>query len=88
MAIKYCNVHTHSRLCRDEIVALPIALDKPARVALAKDFSTEIAKRYRTISYWAVHRPAEGDKCNHHVHIRRPWRPVRTPKGARSAASP
>lgn len=64
-----------SRLCRDVVVALPDELPEPARIALAQDFAIGLAKRYRTVTAWAVHRPGErGDDRNHHAHVLMPTR--------------
>ena len=73
-ALETAERRCDSRLCRDVVVALPAELNEAARIALAKEFATELAARYETVTAWAVHRPGEGDKRNHHAHILMPTR--------------
>ena len=67
----------NSRLLRDVQIALPAELSVEDRTALTKGFATDLAKRYNTVTAWAVHRPdRRGDARNHHAHIVLPTRKV------------
>lgn len=71
----------NSRVAREYQVTLPVELDGPRRVALARAFAQEIAERYRVAVDLAVHEPrAGGDSRNFHAHLLTTTREV-TPAG-------
>ena len=64
-----------ARIARDWRVSIPHELAEPDRIALAQTIACDIARRYDTVTAWAVHRPGpEGDSRNHHAHIVIPTR--------------
>lgn len=81
-AIEEAERRSDSRIMRDVQIALPHELDEDRRTALAETFAHLLAKRYDTVTSWAVHRPdTRGDARNHHAHIILPTRPIDTSRG-------
>ncbi len=71
----------NSRVAREYQVMLPMELDAPRRVALARAFAREIAERYKVAVDLAVHDPRpDGDPRNFHAHLLTTTREV-TPAG-------
>jgi ATP-dependent exoDNAse (exonuclease V) alpha subunit len=71
----------NSRLAREYQVMLPVELDAPRRVALARAFAREIAERYKVAVDLAVHEPRpDADPRNFHAHLLTTTREV-TPAG-------
>ncbi len=59
-----------ARVAREYEVGLPAELSAAQRLALARDFSRELADRYRVVVDLAVHAPrAAGDPRNFHAHL-------------------
>jgi ATP-dependent exoDNAse (exonuclease V) alpha subunit len=71
----------NSRVAREYQVTLPAELNPQQRLSLARDFSREIAERYRVAVDLAVHDPRpDGDPRNFHAHLLTTTREV-TPTG-------
>jgi ATP-dependent exoDNAse (exonuclease V) alpha subunit len=71
----------NARVAREYQVTLPVELDAPRRVALARAFAQDIAERYKVAVDLAVHEPrADGDARNFHAHLLTTTREV-TPAG-------
>lgn len=70
-----------SRVAREYLAALPAELSPERRIALARDFSREIADRYNVAVDLAVHEPRpQGDPRNYHAHLLATTRQV-SPEG-------
>ena len=62
----------NARVAREFLVALPVELDIPGRVELAREFAQELADRYRFAVDVAVHAPRDfpgSDPRNFHAHL-------------------
>ena len=60
----------NSRLAREWRIAFPHELDFEQRLALARDFATEVAERYQVAADVALHEPSRsGDQRNYHAHV-------------------
>jgi hypothetical protein len=62
----------NARVAREFLVALPVELDIPGRVELAREFAQELADRYRFAVDVAVHAPRNfpgSDPRNFHAHL-------------------
>lgn len=69
-AAEFAEKRKDSRTAREWIIALPAELDAKDRVSLAREFGSELAKRYGVAVDVAVHLPdRDGDNRNHHAHI-------------------
>ncbi|MBS0366298.1 MAG: MobA/MobL family protein [Proteobacteria bacterium] len=85
-AAEHTEKGRNARVAREYQVSLPHELDASQRVALARQFSREIAERYRVAVDLAVHEPRPGsDPRNHHAHLLTTTREV-TPTGLAAKA--
>ena len=60
----------NSTVAREYEVALPDELNQSERLALVKEFASELVKRHGVAVDFAIHTPGkEGDNRNHHAHV-------------------
>src|ERR1700722_3762408 len=62
----------NARVAREYLVALPVELSPPQRVALVREFSQELSDRYGFAVDFAVHAPRDfpgSDPRNYHAHL-------------------
>ena len=74
------EVRKNARVAREYLVALPVELDPDQRLNLVRNFSQELADRYRFALDLAVHAPRDfpgSDPRNFHAHLLATTREVR-----------
>jgi hypothetical protein len=75
------NTRRNARLANEVLIILPPELNAQQRTELVRNYSQELANRYRNAVDFAVHEPrANADPRNHHAHLLMTAREV-TPQG-------
>ena len=71
-AAERAETRINARVAREYLVALPVELDAPQRLALVRNFSRELIERYRFALDLSVHAPRDfpgSDPRNFHAHL-------------------
>ncbi|MBK5204275.1 MAG: Ti-type conjugative transfer relaxase TraA, partial [Polaromonas sp.] len=69
-AAEQAETRKNSTVAREFEVALPAELNKAQRLALVREFASELVQRHGVAVDVAIHEPGnEGDHRNHHAHI-------------------
>lgn len=69
-AAEHAGRRRNSRLARETLVFLPPELTPAQRIALVRNFSRQLADRYRNAVDFAVHEPRpQADQRHHHAHL-------------------
>jgi ATP-dependent exoDNAse (exonuclease V) alpha subunit len=71
-AAESAETRKNARVAREYLVALPVELSPPQRVALVKGFSQELSDRYGFAVDFAIHAPRDfpgSDPRNFHAHL-------------------
>src|SRR5271170_1364974 len=80
-AAESAETRKNARVAREYLVALPVELSPPQRLALVRGFSQELSDRYGFAVDFAVHAPRDfpgSDPRNFHAHLLATTREVST----------
>ncbi len=59
----------NSTIAREFEISLPYELDQKQRLALARDLTSKLVKRFGFVAEFSIHKPEDETSKNHHCHI-------------------